>query len=272
MKPKLFLFIALLLMLQVPSAVHTQTKYGFVDYRMLLLAHPVMQRFDPETRRFADSPSAFVLNKDATRASLEQKLKKLTNQMKDLDEEIKPFLKNNKKVTKKYEKYWSKRKALQEEFDLTKLSLSQLKIDGNYNEGRTSISSLVPVIELLNSSITEALNALKKKYELSAILDISSFVKPQSNTDELTLINSEVPSYENLQRKIWNSEKITRNQLADWMKKIDPTIVRYAPDYPFLPIRAGAVDLVIEATNLIRSKTKPTFKGEEDENEGDRNE
>ncbi|MBF0408296.1 MAG: hypothetical protein HQM10_13180 [Candidatus Riflebacteria bacterium] len=267
LKPALFQ----LLMLIFSGISLAQPQYGFVDYRLLLMAHPLMMRFDGEINRFNESPSQFVINKEDSKISIEKKLADISKKMTELDNEIKPFLQESKKPGKKYAKYWKKRKALQEEYDLSKIALKELSVEGNYHEGKTSNSSVLPVVELINSSLKEILEELRTEKGLSAIIDISPFIKANNTKRSEDFSFDGIPANENLHFSIWNADKtnsgakITSVQLHEWASEKDSAICRYIPGYTFMPLRGGAKDLVIESFEAVKSRYNPSFKGEDNE-------
>lgn len=78
---KIFLHLLSIFFFCVPFAVNAQS-FKTVDFERLLMNHPLMKNFDPETGRFRDTPSEIV-----PVALLQQRIISLTSQIGNLEKQ-----------------------------------------------------------------------------------------------------------------------------------------------------------------------------------------
>jgi len=232
-----------------------QPKFGIVDFRLLVLAHPLILKFDPQIKRFKDTCSDFVYDKARTRVELEEKAKQTLKKVEELDKITKPILQKGGAMAKEvYSLYWRKRKYLQSEFEIYKKALETVAVDGNYHEGRTFESTVLPVVEEITKFVRDVVEDLKKKYNLLSILDVSVFGEKIPDGEETPFV---IPS--NLHWEIWKGSPVSSADFAKWKNSLPLSGERTVPNFPVFPIRGGALDLRKEAVELLQSYCNPKF-------------
>lgn len=231
----------------------TKPAFGVVDYRLLLMAHPIFQNYDPEIRRFKDTASAFVGDKEATLKDLTEKAAELGKQIETLGQKGKKFLQNQSRRAKEaYSLYWKKRKFLEMQLEIIQKAIETVKIDGNYNQGRTSESTVVPVVQAIHESIMGICQDLKEKHGLTAIIDVSSLVQKIPDFP-----GPMIPT--NLHRKFWEGQPVSPTEFKTWRRSCDRYIPLHFPDLSSFPLRGGFIDLRDEAASLLKTYADPSL-------------
>ena len=232
-------------------------RFGSVDYRFLLAAHPMMGKFDVTTRRFAETVSTPLSDPIHAKLELTQKSKTLLAKMNKLDEAIKKILQTrDPKAKEAYDLYWKKRRTMNEEYESVKSALESVGVQGNYHQGIPSQGNVLSVTMQINRTIRDVLTVLQKKYRLIAILDISEFRQNPPDISSEPLI----PQFSS--NPIWNLWQGRASSPEDWQgfkkfwKGYLQTSQQSRIQYPF---HAGVVDLTQEAVTLIQKYSQAGF-------------
>lgn len=252
-----FFLISICLLCSCPLAYGQEkfrsapAKFGIVDFRMLLMAHPLMKKFIPEIRRFKDTASDFRPDKEARINELNEKIAAATQRLQTLEKLMKPTIqKGGEKARDTYSIYWKKRKFLENELDLLKTGLKETNIDGNYNSMFTSEQSLNHVIEIIVVFIHEIVEELRQKNGLIAILDVSCLEDPED------FLPSQPYSQLNKHWEIWTSNSVKSEDIRAWRKSLDRNFFsRLFPKFRNFPFRAGFKDLRGDSLKTLKEIT-----------------
>ncbi len=174
-----FLFLALLLLF--PLSLFGQNPgfvAGFVDSRQALMMHPLFRQFDPGTRRFLETSSAFVTDPEAARKEYVAKSQAIEKQLQDLDRRLQTVAKESNVQVRKQamEQIFSTKAEL-------KLRLSELKkaseattVYGNYFHGTmTGNESLIPILKQILGDIYTAFRQVSLNHQGIPVFDLAAF-------------------------------------------------------------------------------------------------
>lgn len=228
-------------------------KFGFVDYRLLLMAHPLMKKFRPDIKRFRDTASDFVLDKNMRFAELDEKISSATLQLSRLETKMKPLIKSGgEKARTAYSLFWKKRTYLEREIELLKKTRAETNIDGNYISGRTSENTLNPVADHIVKTVQDIVEDLRQKHELVAVIDISCLEDPPR------LSQDQFNPPGNKHWEIWSGSNISFSEISGWLNSMDDSFFSKSfPQFKLSPFRAGMLDLREEGVRLLLEITSP---------------
>lgn len=154
----IFAFLALLF----PSQIYAQ-KFKEVDLERLLQSHPMMKNFDPTTRRFKGTDSEFK-----SVASLSAQLENNKAEVKQLNEEKKKIIKGSLTASSAQTITWGRIGDI----DMRLKTLENNKnayVDALSLEGKTSVSSILPVIQKILSEVLVKTDQDKKLIVLNKL-------------------------------------------------------------------------------------------------------
>lgn len=236
------------------AAEKQKTSVGFVDFRLLLLEHPLMKRFDPTSRRFLKTVSAFAPDLEAHRQACSEELQEVRSRLKTLETEARPLLRGGGASAREaYSAYWKKRAFLQDEEAVLQNAVASAAMTGNYHIGMTSEDSLIPIVTLINRHLRDLVEEVKARNRLDLVLDISGFA-PETGLFTVPAIR-----VENQHWLLWDGKPLTRELLLAWREQAWSSIPGLASGKS--PILAGALDLRVQAVELLRTWSNPSLKG-----------
>lgn len=240
----LFKKIKILSILSVFFVLNTQLllgQIGYVDYRQLLLSHPLIRNFDFKTRRFLNTPSAWVFDKKKVLKKYNDKLAKLTLEAKTLDKLYRSVFKQKKSENKSNELFaiWHRKSEIKLlEFYLKKAKLACRTEEPYLYGAATGIETLSPIIQQISYDIKNSILALSRKYGNIPILDISSFSLTQGRQSyDFSLL------YSNFHRSFWGKSNIKPEQLRLWLKSFRTFEINNYARGSFGPFVYGFKDL-----------------------------
>jgi hypothetical protein len=245
-------------------------RWGMVDYRLLLLAHPLMARYDHGTRRFAETVSGFVIHAEAMIETLNARLKALLEKKKGLEKKAKPLLLKGGDSGAPFSEYglfWRQKRFLDDEIQVVQDAIASASLQRSYDAGRTSESSMVPMLNTMNDWILEVTRDLRKKHNLRAVLDVSAFTGKNALIRRYTAEQTDIfiPGVNpNLHWELWKGNPVPREAALVWVKKVREGLPRLVPAVTEFPIRAGVADLRQEAFELLRAYAAPSFLAKEE--------
>lgn len=223
-----------------------------VDTRLMLLAHPLFAKFDPETSRFRGTSSEFVNGG-------QEGVDKLIAEIRRLDAWL---LASPKHLQEKLKNVPLPDRAAAERAFLTEkreveAQLAMLQIRA-YNArlvpgrpGVTPEASTMPQINEINADIRAVLRQLKETYKTDIIIDTAELLpivaKPRVISPTLSA---------NLHARVWKDPGIASSpEFAAWLAEADSWWAgKLGLDASVIPV--GASDARLEAIKLIEERTK----------------
>lgn len=163
------------LLMNLPSLeAEEKGKLLFIDSRLLLIAQPLFQAFDPATRRFRETPSDPSLIRKIGKEGVKKKIEELRSRKHAL---TKSWQEKISKATapevKKLEKeFIQERKVLEKELELLKGQQAQVQVDPE-KPAYSMIRSILPSVNEIAGNIKQTLLELKEKYQADLVLDIA---------------------------------------------------------------------------------------------------
>lgn len=223
-----------------------------VDTRLMLIAHPLFDKFDTTTARFKGTSSEFTQGGQAGVDDLVAEIKKLNewllNSPKNLLEKL--------RQVPLPERMSAERAFMAEKREVeSRVAMLQVRA---YNArlvpgrpGVTPDASIFPQINEIGSDIRKVIQQLKEKYETRVVIDSAELlpiVKGSPAKSELLTAN--------LHRKLWKGNRPGENEnFAEWLELADQYwAARFGLDAMVIPV--GARDVRLEAIKLIEERTK----------------
>ena len=245
---KKFFIIFLFSVLLLPATAETI----LVDTRLMLLAHPLFEKFDPVTGRFRGTSSEFIQGGQAGVDALVAEIKKinawLLNSPKHLQEKL--------GLVPLPDRMAAERAFLNEKREAeNRLATLQVRA---YNArlvpgrpGVTHEASIIAQINEISSDLRAVLKQLKERYDARVIIDgaeLLPIVTAQTAKNELLT--------RNLHRKLFKNEKTANDEdIAAWFEEADNYWAgRLGFDAAIVPV--GARDVRLEAVKLMEERTK----------------
>ncbi|HNX74145.1 MAG TPA: hypothetical protein PLM07_02545 [Candidatus Rifleibacterium sp.] len=245
---KKFFIIFFFSILLLPTAAETI----LVDTRLMLLAHPLFEKFDPVTGRFKGTSSEFIQGGQDGVDALIAEIKKintwLLNSPKHLQEKL--------RLVALPDRMTAERAFLNEKRQAeNRLATLQVRV---YNArlvpgrpGVTHEASIIAQINEIGSDLRAVLKQLKERYDAKVIIDgaeLLPIVKVQTSRSALLT--------QNLHRKIFKNEKsVNDKDFAAWLEEADNYWAgRLGLDARVVPV--GARDVRLEAIKLMEERTK----------------
>jgi hypothetical protein len=244
------LFPAFIIMLLAVSTAAAQPL--MIDSRLMLLAHPLFERFDTETGRFRGTASEYV-------AGGQEGVDKLIAEIKQLNAWL---LNSPKNLQEKLgqvplpERIAAEREFLAEKREIeSRVASLQMRI---YNArlvpgrpGVTPEASTLPQINEISSDIRVVLKQLKEKYKTDVVIDSAELlpiIRLQPARSQLLL--------QNLHSKMFKGQELAENEdFLAWLAEADNYWAeRHGLDANVIPV--GARDVRLEAIKLVEERTK----------------
>lgn len=220
-----------------------------VDTRLMVMAHPMTNRFDPSTRRFKDSSSE-PLAEGETKQSLESMIGSLERQLAELQTKFGGELKQASRLQRPLleKAYLERRRELEtrlKEQKERKFCVEEVPL----HPGMTSYDAIQPQVQTISNDLQMAVRRLREKYQAAAVVDISSLLPlfpPQGNPEILR---------QNCHFYFWrNSFPKNGNISQEWMLQAK----RYWAhrDSQSTPVPYGASDVRFEGAQIMAGERR----------------
>lgn len=249
--------LVLLMILLVFAPVYAETagyQFGYVDGAQLIALHPLMQQFDPGSRRFIDTVSQPRPSENPTEyiQRLQQKLDKQKALLTQLDANYADKITGKGMAARKaWWAFWKRRESLRIYQNLLQEAITQAAVHGNFYLNMPSDWSLMPVAMAISASIGDACEYLRSSNNLSVVLDTSIFMQHQSKGPVMEFIP-------NRHWQIWRGEALSLEELQEIGSSLKASIIRAAPELAHKPFVAGAMNLNPLAVSLLSDITLPS--------------
>ncbi|MBU1105616.1 MAG: hypothetical protein KKB51_03025 [Candidatus Riflebacteria bacterium] len=232
--------------------IKTNSVAGFVDFRQLLLKHPIFREFDIKTRRFNNTASAWVGDLEEARKNYDAELEKLSEEQKMLTKQYSLISASpqNGQNSVTARSIWEKLAVVNARRASLEKAKQATELRGNYLHGAgTGLESLVPIINAMSGDILAVARSLSAKYDNIPILDLSCF---QSPVPEPTPNRSIL--FQNTHATIWQANPDPK-AIALWLAEFGRHLRNEYPQRFSHPFRYGVIDLRQEAVSAMRFST-----------------
>jgi Skp family chaperone for outer membrane proteins len=229
-------------------------EWGYVNGKKLILSHPLMMRFDPQTRSFKQTVSQPLPSENSEQYinRLKRSLAEVNSLISNLDAEYSGQIAGNGMYARKvYSLYWKKRESLRFYAKLLENAINQVKNQGDFYLNSPSEWKLMPVVEGISTTINQVCNLLMQKYDLKVVLDASVFkLKQQQSLPTKPMFNQHWEIWRGRPKAIKNIDLIA-SQLISSVRNDFPEIAHR-------PFVAGVKKLDTEALQMIKAISMPT--------------
>lgn len=248
------LFLCLVCFLSV-GGVSTGQTVGFIDSRLLLLAHPVFRTLDPETRRFAgiSAPSSHL---DLEIRQAESALAALHTRLNTASGSFRvsyASARTPQDRRKAEESFWNERNSIQKDIESARARLQVLKQSTKTKSGAgvTPADSLLPSILDIQQDIVSVVNQLAASRKLRAVLDsaaLAPFALPPAPEESVL--------HTTLQRDFFYGDpgRFNSAQFNAWLEQARRYWHIRLPDSCSRPFHGGAADLRAESVKALLEK------------------
>ena len=245
--PGYYLLIAVFLIISVSGFAQTgrsKSKVIFVDTRTMLLAHPLFQKFDVNTRRFAGTRSEPVPG-EAGRKMLSAELKSYKRALEKFENNWADKLSRasgNMRV--RLEKQYLSNKARFEKkiSEIRQRYWATASIPGL--PGQTEPASVVTQVNQISKDIRDSLVKLKNKTGADTVIDISSLMPDKEIDYKIELVQANYLSY-------LKSGRMKPAEIVEWVIEAREYWLKNGKIYS--PVISGALDKRVEAVELLIS-------------------
>lgn len=226
------------------TAVEAQSAI-MLDTRLMIMAHPMTNSFDPAVRRFRNTSSE-PLAPGETKESIGQLVKSLERQLADMQAQ---FGRELQQVAP------NRRPALEKAFLMRRQELEarlREQKEREYcvqevplNQGMTSYDSIVPQVQTISNDLRNAVRLLRDRYQAPVVIDISSLLPlyPPQGTMSVLRQNSHFGFWRNTFSGNGPSTPL------EWMLQAKRYWAHRDPQ--MTPVPYGARDVRLEAAHLM---------------------
>ncbi len=229
-------------------------QYGYVDGSKLIAMHPLMRRFDPQTRRFLNTVSQPLPSEDPSEfiARLQKLLQEQKALLVKLDANYADKITGKGMAARKaWWTFWKRRESLRIYHNLVQEAITQAAIQGNFYLNMPSDWTLMPVVMAISASVRDACEYLRTSNGLSLVLDTSVLLQKQPETPPGML-------FPNRHWQIWGGGDINGEILQQTGLAMKDCVTRMLPERSDRPYVAGAMDLNPLAVSLLENITLPS--------------
>lgn len=248
-----FLIIFSLAILSCPVGANN-FRWGFVDGRKLIRMHPLMHKYDSQTRRFIDTVSQPRPSEDPSEyiSRLRGRLEGMKVMIAALDEKYAGKINDRGMAARKaWWTFWKKRESLKIYESLIQEAINQASVHGNFYLNFPSDWTMMPVAKAIAGSVNDACDYLRTAHKLDMVFDVSVFTSSLSKLSELDVIPN--PHW-----KIWSGQALNNGDLQIIRNSMGLALTKTFPDLRNRPFVAGAMDLRILSESLLGDITLPT--------------
>ncbi len=254
MHKKMTLLILICLVLWSCPLGAKNFRWGFVDGRRLIRMHPLMQQYDPQTRRFVDTVSQPRPSEDPTDyiARLQLRLNSMKTMIAALDASYAGKINDRGMAARKaWWSFWKKRESLKIYQNLVQEAINQAAVHGNFYLNFPSDWTMMPVARAIAGSVDDACEYLRSGHKLDIVFDTSVF---SSNLAGISVLDM-VP---NPHWKVWSGQPLNSGDMQIIGNSMGSAIRKTFPGLRNKPFLAGAMDLRALSESLLSDITLPT--------------
>ncbi len=260
---KLFRYSILLLLLgfcSVSMANATDSKKEkaisgmpiFIDTRLMVLAHPLFNAFDPKTQRFKGTSSESFINDIESRKKFIDKIKEIEDYLLKSPENLKNKL---KKIPFKDRIAVEREYLIEKRILEAKLKVMKQRVYFSNKEplcdGMTPNMSIYPQCSDIVETVYEISNELKRKYNTQIVIDVANILpinKPKRSNNTQQIDNILKEAYK-------KDSNLSSEDIKKWIKKADCYWgEKLGIDADIIPF--GAIDTRLESIKLMEEKGK----------------
>jgi len=214
---------------------------GYVDTRQMLLNHPLMRQFDPATRRFLDTASAWIADPDKARKDYDLKIKNLDNQNREIDVQAKKIMQERNPETRKriLDAIWKQKAEIKARLEQLRKASEATKNLGNYlNGASTGVESIIPIVNNITKDIQTTLRQLSIENANIPIMDIAAFFP----NEEPTICDRSI-LFSNYHYSLWGRPAPSPQVLKNWLTNFRAYLRNKYPAKFATPFIMGFKDL-----------------------------
>ena len=238
------LFPALALLLGVTFGACAEPVV-FVDTRLMLLAHPLVQRFDPVARRFADTSSEPVSAGLAGLRNLESQRADLQRELDGLTPDYARRLNGAGPAERKRLEQELLRRQQEMRSRIETLGRRMVEAKGVPEQpGLTTGRSILPQVQEIADSLRQSLMQIQTRRKAVVILDIAPLLP-----GNLLRIDTQ-NLFSNRHFGFWRGGVSPTAENLEWIRNARSFLLREGISLP--PIVAGAGDARLEAAQLMQ--------------------
>ncbi|HQG29829.1 MAG TPA: hypothetical protein PLY73_14850, partial [Candidatus Ozemobacteraceae bacterium] len=204
------------------------TSIGYFDLTRIIALHPLMGKFDLQTRRFTGTPSQPPEDLSLAINRTESNIRAITFRLDQLKSRLEKDLKSGgKAASDAMQAYWLRRKPIEAELAIEQSRLTE------YTEmlsmGRsTRNESIVPILEQILSDIRDAIGEVAARNRAHVILDVSALNRRQISRLAITDLSS---VQVNPLQQLWLTpdSNVTAESLERWLDNAGEIVVGRFP-------------------------------------------
>ncbi|MBF0544396.1 MAG: hypothetical protein HQM08_08180 [Candidatus Riflebacteria bacterium] len=219
-----------------------------IDSRLMILAHPLTQKFDPETHRFKGTSSEPVTGGASGVAELKEEMGeiriKLSGLVADYSKKFEKANSSDKLLLEK--KFFAEKSFFENRLKmLDERSSEAIGVPGS--PGMTPYSSIIPQVLKISQDIKTVLQELSRKNSMIPVLDISSLIPLLP--EDLPAPKQDLLS-QNLHFLLWSRKSPQKETVLPWIQEAGNYWTKREFNR-FSPVPFGGKDLRKEAAKLI---------------------
>ena len=224
----------------------------FIDSRLLVLAHPLFNAFDPKSKRFKGTSSESFEEDFDSKESFIQEIKDTEDELLKSPERLKEKLKAvpfKDRINAEREFLLEKKmKEAKLEAMKRRITLSRLVPT---KDGMTPYMSIYPQCRDLAEAIKKVTDLLKLKYKTEVVIDIANILPYK---EKQKVVPSELRK--NLVKDAYQKDsKVSEEELSQWLKSANSYLAsRLGMDADIIPV--GAKDVRLEAIKIMEKEGK----------------
>lgn len=225
---------------------------GYYDLTRVLAAHPLMNRFDPVTRRFSGTGSQPPKDLNLAIKRAELSIRSITIKLDKLKLHLEQeFKKGGKASSDALQAYWLKRKPIEAELVVEQSRLSEFR-EMQLMGRSTKNESVVPILDKILEDIRDATGEVAARTGVQLILDVSAINRRQAQSPVLADLSS---VQTNLIEQLWQAPQasVSPDALERWLDNAGEIVIHRFPALG-CPIPAGGVDLEPGVIRLLHAE------------------
>lgn len=217
----------------------------FVDSRLMVLAHPITQRFDPVARRFFDTSSEHVLGGMEGMQGLEGERTDLQRQLDGLTPEYARRMSGTgTSERKRLEKeLLQKRREIQSRIEMLQKRKEEARSVPE-QPGMTSGRSILPQVQEIVDAIRQALQQIQIQRKASVVIDIAPLLPGAVLNIDTAML------FTNRHFGFWRGTAAPTGENLEWIRNARSFLFQEGKTLP--PVVYGAGDARIDALNLVQ--------------------
>lgn len=222
-----------------------------VDSRLLIMAHPLFDKFDSKTNRFLGTSSEPILGELAGIEAVVEQIKELQNQLLKSSKALREKLQNvplTERLAVERE-FLAQKKDMEAKLEAMKMRVYMARLVP-IKMGMTPDSSIYTQINVITEDLRKVIKALKQKYNTNMVLDTTDLLPfvPFKKPSSLLMSNMHKEAMEKKDTKI-------NEELMEWYLEADEYwAARFGVDSQVVPY--GAVDARLEAIKLMEQESE----------------